>query len=263
MIDLENIFLAVKEITLETGAFIRNERKKFNVDKIEYKGLNNLVSYVDKKSEEMLVEALQTILPEAGFVTEEETINKHGEVYNWIVDPLDGTTNFIHGIPNYSISIALHENDQPVLGVVYEVNLDELFYSWKGEKAYLNGKVITVSANKTLGDSLLATGFPYYDFEKAEQYLQTFKELMQLTHGLRRIGSAAVDLAYVACGRFDGYFEYNLNAYDVAAGAYLVKQAGGTITNFSGGNEYINSREIIAGNGYTGNEILKIAQNHF
>ncbi|MCO4294384.1 inositol monophosphatase [Solitalea sp. MAHUQ-68] len=263
MIDLANIFLQVKEITLATGAFIREERKKFSTDKIEYKGLNNLVSYVDKTSEEMIVKALEEILPEAGFITEEETINKTGERYNWIVDPLDGTTNFIHGIPTYSISIALHEYDEPVLGVVYEINLDELFYTWKGEKAYLNGHPINVSGNKTLGESLLATGFPYYDFDKAEQYISVFKELMQQTHGLRRIGSAAVDLAYVACGRFDGYFEFNLNAYDVAAGAYLVKQAGGTIHNFTGGDEYINTREIVAGNGFTGDNILKITKQYF
>ncbi|POY37596.1 inositol monophosphatase [Solitalea longa] len=261
--NLASIFLQVKEITLSTGSFIREERKKFNTDKIEYKGLNNLVSYVDKTAEEMIVKALIQILPEAGFITEEETINKNGERYNWIVDPLDGTTNFIHGIPTYSISIALHEYDQPILGVVYEINLDELFYTWRGEKAYLNGTPIQVSTNKTLGESLLATGFPYYDFEKAEQYINVFKELMQQTHGLRRIGSAAVDLAYVACGRFDGYFEFNLNAYDVAAGAYLVQQAGGTIHNFSGGDEYINSREIVAGNGHIGNEILKITQKYF
>ena len=263
MIDLSLLFEEVKKITLEVGAFIRSERKNFSSDKIEYKGLNNLVSYVDKTAEERIVAGLKNLIPDAGFITEEETINKTGEQYNWIIDPLDGTTNFIHGIPTYSISIALKEHDELVLGVVYELNMDELFYTWKGEKAYLNGKVISVSKNKTFGESLLATGFPYYDFEKADKYLKVFAELIQQTHGLRRIGSAAVDLSYVACGRFDGYFEYNLNPWDVAAGALIVKNAGGTITNFSGGEEFLNSREIIAGNGYIGNTILEIIKKYF
>ncbi|MND96102.1 Inositol-1-monophosphatase [compost metagenome] len=211
----------------------------------------------------MIVKGLQVIIPEAGFVTEEETINKQGEIYNWIVDPLDGTTNFIHGIPAFSISIALYRKNEPVLGVVYEVNSGELFYSWEGEKAYLNGTPIQVSKNETLGQSLIATGFPYYDFEKLEKYMQVFKELIPQTHGIRRIGSAAIDLAYVACGRFEGFFEYNLNSYDVAAGAFLVQQAGGTITNFTGGPEFINTREIVAGNGIIGNEIIKITEKYF
>lgn len=261
--ELAKIFEAVKEVTLTTGAFIKSEREKFDSTKIEYKGLNNLVSYVDKTAEAMIVEGLQVIIPEAGFVTEEETINKQGETYNWIVDPLDGTTNFIHGIPAYSISIALYRNNEPVLGVVYEINSGELFYSWEGEKAYLNGTQISVSSNETLGQSLIATGFPYYDFEKLEKYMQVFRELIPQTHGIRRIGSAAIDLAYVACGRFEGFFEYNLNSYDVAAGAFLVKQAGGTITNFSGGSEFIDAREIIAGNGFIGEELVKITKKYF
>ncbi|SMO77808.1 inositol monophosphatase family protein [Solitalea koreensis] len=257
------IFEEVKKITLEVGAFIRSERKNFNSDKIEYKGLNDLVSYVDKTAEQRIVAGLKDIIADAGFVTEEKTINKTGERFNWIIDPLDGTTNFIHGIPTYSISIALKENDELVLGVVYEINMDELFYTWKGEKSYLNGAIISVSKNRTLGESLLATGFPYYDFEKAEKYMKVFSELIQQTHGLRRLGSAAVDLAYVACGRFEGYFEYNLNPWDVAAGALIVKNAGGTITNFLGGEEFLDAREIVAGNGYSGAEMLKVIVKHF
>eukprot|EP00388_Colpodella_angusta_P024152 GDKJ01062958.1.p2 GENE.GDKJ01062958.1~~GDKJ01062958.1.p2 ORF type:complete len:240 (-),score=1.96 GDKJ01062958.1:13-732(-) len=235
MIDYELLCAKVVSITRLTGNFIRKEAMAFDANTIEYKGLNDLVSYVDKNAEKQLVKNLTKILPDAGFITEEETENILGKTYTWIIDPLDGTTNFIHSIPTYAISIALYEDNQPVIGVVYEINRGEMFYTYKGGAAYLNQKPIHVSKNTNLSQSLLATGFPYYQFDQQAQYMQVFTEMMQKCHGLRRIGSAAVDLAYVACGRFDAFFEYNLNAYDVAAGAYLVQQAGGRIVNFSGG----------------------------
>ena len=236
---------------------------KFDSSKIEFKGLNDLVSYVDKTAEKHLVDNLSVLIPEAGFTTEEETINSMGEVYNWIIDPLDGTTNFIHGVPTYSISIALYEYDQPVLGVVYEINRGEMFYTYKGGKAYLNHKEISVSPCNKLEGGLLATGFPYYDFEKQAQYLKLFAEVMRKCHGIRRIGSAAVDLAYVACGRFEAFFEYNLNSWDIAAGAYLVQQAGGRVMNFKGGPEFTQTREILATNGLIDQELLEIIERNF
>lgn len=247
-----------------TGNFIRKESLSFDDAKIEYKGLNDLVSYVDKTAERQLVKNLKKVLPEAGFITEEdETENTYNQPFTWIIDPLDGTTNFIHGIPTFSISIALYEGLEPVLGVVYEINRGEMFYSYKGAPAYLNNKEIRVSQSSNLSQCLLATGFPYYQFDKQPQYIQLFTEMMQKCHGLRRIGSAAVDLAYVACGRFDAYFEYNLNSYDMAAGAFLVKQAGGQLHNFSGGNEYLQTREIVASNGLVTQEILDTIKKHF
>lgn len=150
----EQIIQTVIKIAKEAGAFIREQRKTFSSDKIEIKGLNDLVSYVDKTAEQQIVDALKKILPEAGFITEEKTINKTGDRYNWIIDPLDGTTNFIHGLPVYSVSIALQEFDELVLGVVYEVNQDECFYAWKGSAAYLNGKQIKVSDSPTISKSL-------------------------------------------------------------------------------------------------------------
>ncbi|TDQ10955.1 inositol monophosphatase family protein [Pedobacter metabolipauper] len=261
--DYELLCTKVIAITRLTGNFIRKESLNFDDKSIEFKGLNDLVSYVDKNAEKLLVDNLSKLIPEAGFTTEEETINTKGEVYNWIIDPLDGTTNFIHGIPTYSISIALYEDEQPVIGVVYEINRGEMFYTYKGGKAYLNHKEIRVSSRPSLSACLLATGFPYYQFEKQKQYMQLFSEMMQKCHGLRRIGSAAVDLAYVACGRFDAYFEYNLNAWDVAAGAYLVQQAGGNIMNFDGGAEFIVKREILATNALIDEEVLEIIHRNF
>nr|WP_294870825.1 inositol monophosphatase family protein [uncultured Pedobacter sp.] len=259
----ELICSKVIAVTRLTGNFIRKESMNFDAGAVEFKGLNDMVSYVDKNAEKLLVRNLAKLIPEAGFTTEEETINSKGVVYNWIIDPLDGTTNFIHGVPTYSISIALYEEDKPVVGVVYEINRGEMFYSYKGGDAYLNNKVIKVSSRPALSDCLLATGFPYYQFDKQAQYMQLLSEMMQKTHGLRRIGSAAVDLAYVACGRFDAFFEYNLNAWDVAAGAYLVQQAGGNILNFAGGDEFIETREILATNGLIDSEILEAIKRSF
>ncbi len=260
--NLEQITNQVTEIARNTGAFIREQRKTFSTDKIEFKGLNDLVSYVDKNAEMMIVSALEKLLPEAGFLTEEKTINKKGERYNWIIDPLDGTTNFIHGLPVFSVSIALQDLDELVVGVVYEVNQDECFYAWTDSQAYLNGKEIRVSDCPTISNSLLATGFPYYDFSKQAAYIGLFTELMQSCHGLRRLGSAAVDLAYTACGRVDGYYEYNLNPWDVAAGIVIVRQAGGKVTNFKGGAECLNSRELLATNGKITNEMLEKIQRY-
>ncbi len=263
MIDLEQMTARVVAIAKEAGTFIRQEAERFTTSSIEYKGLNNLVSYVDKAAEELIVERLTECLPDAGFITEEDTINAAGEVFNWVVDPLDGTTNFIHGLPTYSVSIALEQNGELVVGVVYEINRDECFYAWQGGGAYLNGKRISVSHNDELSKSLLATGFPYYDFEKLDRFLAVFRELTQVTHGIRRVGSAAVDLAYVACGRYEGYFEYNLNSYDMAAGIVLVREAGGVTVNFSGGNEFFSAREVVATNPEIAGKLLEVIQRHF
>lgn len=250
-------------LTKEVGEFIRGESQIFDREHIEYKGLHDMVSYVDKTAEKELVKGLSQILPEAGFITEEKTKVELGDEYNWIVDPLDGTTNFIHGVPAFSISIALQYKGELVLGVVYEINRDECFWAWKNGGAYLNGKRISVSNAPKIENTLLATGFPFYEFSKMEKYINVLRILMQKCHGLRRIGSAAVDLAYVACGRFDGYFEYNLNSYDIAAGMILVTEAGGQTFDFKGGNDCFERREIIATNGRISSELLEVVKKEF
>ncbi len=260
---LSQIVNNTAEIARQAGDFIRNERKNFEPAQIEYKGLNDLVSYVDKAAEQMIVKALASILPEAGFITEEKTATKTAGRYNWIIDPLDGTTNFIHGLPVYSVSIGLQEYDELVGGVVYEINQDECFYAWKDAPAFLNGREIKVSSSPSVSESLIATGFPYYDFTQQPQYLELFKHLMQNCHGLRRLGSAAVDLAYTACGRFDAYYEYNLNAWDVAAGIVIVRQAGGHAVNFGGGQECMQTRQLLATNGRLTEEMLEVIRQYF
>lgn len=253
----------VYTLARQVGVFIRNERGKFSADRIEIKGKNDFVSYVDKTSEQKIIEGLSVLLPESGFIAEEGTSSKKGINYNWIIDPLDGTTNFIHGIPCFAISIALMHNNKLVLGVIYEINMDECFYAWEGGKAYLNEKEISVSNTKILADSLIATGFPYYNYERQKEYMDLLQHFMKHTRGLRRLGSAATDLAYVACGRFDGFYEYSLQPWDVAAGAFIVQQAGGRVTDFKGGDDYIFGQEIVAGNNAFFDEFLGAVKTYF
>jgi myo-inositol-1(or 4)-monophosphatase len=261
--ELNQLIEQVIDVAKDAGEFISRERKTFDAGRIEYKGLNDLVSYVDKTAEQKIVAGLEKLFPEAGFITEEKTSTKVGERYNWVIDPLDGTTNFIHGLPTYSVSIALQYKDEPVLGVVYEVNRDECFYAHKDAPSYLNGAEIKVSNKPTVADSLIATGFPYYDFSYQEAYIKLFTELMRNCHGLRRIGSAAVDLAYTAAGRFEAFYEYNLNPWDIAAGIVIVQQAGGEVVNFTGGPEVLKSRELLATNGKITEELLEYIDKYF
>jgi len=249
-----------QEVAKEAGAFIRKERQHFNLESVEQKGLNDLVSYVDKEAEKLIVAKLSQILPEAGFITEEGTATKSAAELTWVIDPLDGTTNFIHGLPVFAVSIALMEKEEVILGVVYEINRHECFYAMKGGGAFCNDTKIQVSPAKTLSESLIATGFPYYNFELIDKYMSALKELMKSTHGLRRLGSAAVDLCYVAAGRSEGYFEYNLNSYDVAAGALIVEEAGGKVTDFKQGRNFIFGRQIIATNKWIHEEFTEIVK---
>ncbi len=161
------------------------------------------------------------------------------------------------------MSVALQDNNSTVIGIIYEINLDECFYSWMGGGAFLNGKTISVSTREKLSGCLIATGFPYTDFDRMEEYMKVFEFCMKNTRGIRRPGSAAVDLAYTACGRFDAFYEYGLHAWDVAAGAFIVQQAGGKVTDFKGGGNYLFGKEIIASNSYVNEEFLGVIENNF
>ncbi len=263
MIDLHAIESDVVALCREVGEFILYESKKFSADAIEQKeGFNNLVSYVDKQAEIKLVQRLQQLIPDAGFITEEGTISKKSEAYNWIIDPLDGTTNFIHGVPVYAISIGLSYQQEMVLGVIHDITRDECYHASKGRQSQCNNAVINVSKVKTLSESLFATGFPYYYFDKRDSYLEIIKDFLSKTHGIRRFGSAAIDLAYVSRGRLEGFFEYNLNAWDVAAGTFLVQQAGGIVTDFNGKNNFIFGGELCAGCAVQP-EMLSVIKHHW
>jgi myo-inositol-1(or 4)-monophosphatase len=255
----------VVELAQEVGDFIQQEGRQFDRSRIEQKeSFNNLVSYVDKEAERRLVTGLQKIWPAGGFITEEGTVSQAAEQeYTWIIDPLDGTTNFLHGLPMFSISIALAKNAKPVLGVIHDICRQEVFYAVEGDQAYCNERTIHTSVATYLSESLLATGFPYYHFDKREAYLEIIKEFLEKSHGVRRLGSAALDMAYVACGRFEGFFEYNLNPWDVAAGGIIIQQAGGLVTDFRGGSNYLFGGELCASNRGIHAAMLETIQRHW
>jgi myo-inositol-1(or 4)-monophosphatase len=254
---------AVIELTKKTGLFLRGMTGKISEGMIESKGQMDFVTQVDKDCEKLLLDGLALILPEAGFIAEEGTYSHRGRVYNWIVDPIDGTTNFIHGVSPFSISIALMENEELVVGVIYEPMLDECFSAWKNGPARLNGKPIHTSTRKTMNEALIATGFPYTDFSLIDAYIGSFRELMATTHGIRRLGSAAIDLAYVACGRYDGFWEYHLKPWDVAAGTLIIRQAGGQVGDFQGGPDYLFGETLVATNGLIQSEFLNVLKKYF
>jgi len=247
---LDEMCFRVIDLAREAGEFIMAEKDKITSQDIQLKGVHDYVTYVDKTAEKMLVDGLAKIFPPAGFITEEGTSNKKGDSFNWIIDPLDGTTNFIHGLPPFCISIALQRDDDIVLGVIYEPNLDEVFYAWEDSPAFLNYQPIEVSNKNKLDNALIATGFPYYDYSKLKNYMKVFEWCMINTRGVRRLGSAAIDLAYVACGRMDGFYEYGLSPWDVAAGAFIVERAGGKVSDFKGEKNYLFGKEIIAFNNH-------------
>ncbi|MBL7871988.1 MAG: inositol monophosphatase [Cyclobacteriaceae bacterium] len=247
----------------EVGEFMSKESENFDLSKIEQKGsFSNLVSYVDKESEKRLVARLRELLPGSGFLAEEGTETKGTNDYRWIIDPLDGTTNYLHGLPIYAISIGLQRKDDMVLGIVYDVSQKDCYHAIENNPAYCNQKEIRISSINKLEESLLATGFPYYHLDKRENYLEIIKIFLERTHGIRRLGSAAMDLAYVACGKLEGFFEYNLSPWDVAGGTFIVQQAGGMVTDFKGGDNFLHGGELCAGGKVQG-EMLHLIQKHW
>jgi len=249
--DLEHLIKRV-------ATFIQREATHFNRDAIQHKGIHNLVSYVDITAEKLLKEGCRRLIPDCGFINEEteNEVSKNG--YTWIIDPLDGTTNFLHGVPHYSISLALQYQQEIILGYVYGISADELFKARKGYGATLNGKPIHVSALTNLKQGLFVTGFPYVRESRIEESLEIFRRFLFESHGIRRYGSAALDLAYVACGRFDGFYEVGLNPWDIAAGALLVQEAGGKVSTFQGNSDFLFAKELIASNGKVHQEMTEL-----
>lgn len=262
----------VCQLAREVGAYLAAERKKINTVDSQSKGVHDYVTRFDKESEHRIVERARKLLPDSDFIAEEGTAARTGNSrYTWIIDPLDGTTNFIHAFAPTCVSIGLqdnqlsHEHNRPVmaLGVVYEIWAEECFYACADvEGAYLNDSQIYVSNNATLNDSLLATGFPYSNFERMPQYMGFLEWTMRNTHGVRRLGSAAADLVYTACGRADGFYEYGLKPYDVAAGAFIVEKAGGRVGDFSGGANWLFGAEMVAANPLIFDEMITQLQNY-
>lgn len=260
MIDLNLLTDEVRSLAVETGAFIREERKKFLRERVEKKHAHDYVSYVDKESEKRIVSRLAQLLPEAGFIAEEGSGSLTDQSYCWLVDPLDGTTNFIHDNAPYCVSIALRNKEELLLGVVYEICRDECYWTCKGTPSYLNGEIIQVSAVGTLDDAFIAMGFPY----DAEAYkpiaLTLVKECYANVAGMRLMGAAAAELCYVAAGRFDARVEAFIGPWDIAAGTLILQNAGGKVTDFSGGNDFYSGRQVLASNGRIHDFLLNIIE---
>lgn len=254
---LSSVQLETSLLVNYVGNYIREERRGFRRSQAEHKALNDLVSYVDKTAEERLLEGCLKIIPGSSFIAEEHGTERHDSEFTWIIDPLDGTTNFIHGIPHYCISLALQRDGETIMGWVYEISADEMFHAVKGIGASLNDQPIRVSETAELRTSLIATGFPVNKFHRLDGYLQLLEQFIRQSHGVRRLGTAALDLCYVACGRVEGYYEYGLSPWDVAAGALIVQEAGGMVSDFGGKENYVFGQEIVASNSYIHSAMLK------
>lgn len=227
---------------------------------VEYKGEINPVTEVDKLCDQFIAQRITEKFPNHDILTEENSYKIGGYSYKWIIDPLDGTTNYLHGFPYFCVSIALEVDGEVKLGVIYNPVLDELFYAKKGEGAYLNGKRLKVSSTPKLENGFLATGFPYDLREHADFYLRYFREFITKSFAIRRGGSAALDLSYLAAGRFDGFWELKLQPWDVAAGSLLILEAGGKVSDFRGNPFSIYFKEILASNGLIHDEMLRVIE---
>ena len=243
------------------GSIITRASEDIGSLTINDKGFNDFVSEVDLASEKEIIRVLKTAYPDHAFLGEESGLTHQADNI-WIIDPLDGTTNFLHGFPQYCISIALEQKGEITQAVIYDPNRNDLFTATKGQGAYLNQRRIRVSNKSKLKDSVLGTGFPFRDFQHLPVYLKIFEEVVRGTSGIRRPGSAALDLAYVAAGWFDGFFEINLSKWDIAAGGLLVTEAGGMVSDFSEEEGWIESGNIVATTPKIYEPLIKIIQSH-
>lgn len=241
-------FTVAKKAAKSAATVIQKYQREQNFS-VDFKGKNDLVTEADIKTEQKILSVIKDSFPDDEILAEESTGKQQLSAdRTWIIDPIDGTTNFAHGFPVYCVSIALWENKKPEMAVVLEVSSGELFTALKGKGAFLNGDPITVSGLQSYEQALVGTGFPYNDYSLAENYLRFFRMLMDSVQGLRRPGAATYDLCCVACGRFDGFYEYSLNAWDVGAAAFIVQEAGGTVTDWQGKDNWLMNKRIVAGN---------------
>ena len=249
------------DTALEAGTFLKKNVGK--IRQIEYKGgeKTNLVTEIDKKSEEIIFARIREKHPDHDFLGEESGAADVQSEYRWIIDPLDGTINYTHGLPIYCVSIGLEYKGEIIVGVVYDPSMDELFYAEKGKGAWMNKSRLRVSNTNELMSSLLVTGFPYSINKQPEPTLTHFRNFIIHSQAVRRLGSAAIDLAYVACGRFDGFWEGTLNAWDMAAGILLVSEAGGVCTDYLGKPLNIYNQRVLATNGVIHQPMLDVLKS--
>lgn len=257
---MEQFKQVLLEATKEAGKIIQQYfQGSFNIENKE--GINNLVTEVDKHSEKAIIDIIRKNYPGHSIISEEEGEMLQESDYQWIIDPIDGTVNFAHGIPICCVSIGLKHKEELLLGAVYNPMMNELFFAEKGKGAYLNDKPIKVSSKTNFAKACLVTGFPYKWPNSSEHPIRVFERFILEGLPVRRLGSAAIDLCWVACGRFDGFWEYNLSSWDVAAGYLIVQEAGGRITNFDGEPYSVFDKETLATNGHIHEDMLRLIRN--
>lgn len=258
---MENLEILVREVCKvahESGHFLKEERKRFRQDAVREKRVHDYVSYVDKESERRIVSALRTLLPEAGFITEEGSADYQDEPYCWVVDPLDGTTNYIHDVSPYCVSIALRSRETLLLGVVYDPSLDECFYAWRGGGAYLNGVPIHVSEVDRMENAFSVIELPYECGNYARTGLHLIRRMYGQVAGIRMNGSAVLAICYVAAGRYDTWQEAFIGKWDFSAAALMVMEAGGRVTDYYGNPHFLEGHHIVATNGLLHEEVLHL-----
>lgn len=244
------------------GDILMQEFGKLTDLQIDLKGKGDYVTELDRRSEKAIIGRIKEDFPGHIIQAEESGEEIQKSSYRWIIDPLDGTANYVQGIPVYGVSVALKKESDILIGVVYYPDRDEMFWAEKGEGAFLNGERIRVSSRKDMAYAMLASGFPWRSRHHLDAYMACFKELFLRAAGIRRMGSAAIDLAYTACGRFDGFWEMQLGPWDIAAGILLIQEAGGVVTDFLGGEGYFASGNVVAGNPFIHEKILRVIRKH-
>ncbi len=252
-----------RKAAYEAGKILLKHFRKLPDDAVRHKEKNDFLSFVDEQSEQTILSIIHQDFPNHAFLAEEVGTSEHRHDYLWIIDPLDGTTNYINGIPVFAISIALLYRGEIQSGVIYDPVQQEMFWAEKGKGAFLNDRRMRVSARGKLDESFIATGFPFKAKHFLNAYLSAFEEIFESCVGMRRMGAAAIDLAYVAAGRFDGFWELGLSPWDIAAGAILIREAGGKISDFWGKGDFLYKNYTLASNGQIHDQLTAIIKKHF
>lgn len=250
-----------KEACLIAGKILLENLGKLNPSQIETKSKNNYVTYADKLSEETIIKIIKSAYPDHAIIAEESGDDHKNSDYKWFIDPLDGTTNYIHGVPFFCISIALEYKGEIIIGVIYDPVRNEMFYAEKGKGAFLNSERIYVSKKNDISASVITVGFPYKSYHNIEHYINTLTKIAGRCSNIRKVGSSAIDLAYVAAGRFDGYWELDLAPWDIAAGIILIQEAGGIVTDTEGDNKFMKTGNTVASNKKIHSQLLQILDN--
>lgn len=256
------ILETAREAAREAGEILMEAFGRLSSDQVGLKGRGDYVTELDRRSEQAIIRRIHRDYPDHGIQAEESGWRQGGAAVRWIIDPLDGTANYVQSIPMFAVSIAVAEGDELQAGVILDPVHDELFWAEKGKGAFLNGRPIHVSDKREMAYSMLASGFPWRSKEHVTPYLACFRELFLDAAGIRRMGAAALDLAYTACGRFDGFWEMRLHAWDIAAGILIIEEAGGRATDFHGGRDFLRTGNVVAGNIHIQSRILKIVRSH-